>query len=169
MQEPIAFENQAVDSAVSNSDTLNDLSVTVLHNSCRQRKRVDGITHPGWNSLYEFYVNIRRHVRKRLNMTTMTTGGCRSRTASTLPKDLLKESNPMLSPSRKTSETFFGILPRFVKNLLESEILVCSAAQGRKLHWVTSSFGSIISLHIVQSTWHKFFPERLRRELFDSQ
>jgi len=39
----------------------------------------------------------------------------------------------------------FRIFPRLLKNLLEIEIFVWSARLGQKLHWVSSSFASIIS------------------------
>ena len=54
----------------------------------------------------------------------------------------------------------FGILPRFLKNLLESEKLVCMARMKTAL--VSSSFGSFISRHrfprhLATSIWNTVF------------
>ena len=50
----------------------------------------------------------------------------------------------------------FGILPTFLKNLLESEIASVVLRPRRKPHWVTFRISSIISRHLFQGTWqHK--------------
>jgi len=45
----------------------------------------------------------------------------------------------------------FDILPRFLKNLLESEIWFVVLRPGRKPHWVSFCFGSIISQHFFKA------------------
>jgi len=51
----------------------------------------------------------------------------------------------MLSQVDKTCADVFGVLPRFLKNLLESEIWSVVLRPGRKPHWISFSLDSIIS------------------------
>jgi len=57
---------------------------------------------------------------------TAVTGGCQHRNHATLPKVFHEEPGRMLSWSRQNMwRRLISILPRFLKNLLESEI-ICS-------------------------------------------
>ena len=64
------------------------------------------------------------------------------------PKLFTRNPIPCFLEVDKTCVDVFGILPRFLKNLLESEIWFVVLRLGRKPHWVSFSFGSIISRHL---------------------
>ena len=90
-----------------------------------------------------------QHGRKLLRRTKVTwrpvTGGCQHHS-------LLPQHSPKLSTRNlivcflevdKTCVNVFGIRPRFLKNLLESEIYVCGAMSTIKIALVSFSFRGI--------------------------
>ena len=67
---------------------------------------------------------------------------------------------------RPSSVDVFGMLPRFLENLLEIENLICTGIlPGRKPYWVSPSSGSIISPHLFSTHLAYAFRGRLRREM----
>jgi len=49
----------------------------------------------------------------------------------------------------KTRVDIYGIFPRFLENLLESENMLCRATARKKAQWVLSSLASVISRHLL--------------------
>jgi len=60
----------------------------------------------------------------------------------------LEERDRMFFEVDKRSADIFGIVPRFLEHLFQSEKLVCSATSPQK-NWTPSNLYSIISLHLV--------------------
>jgi len=78
--------------------------------------------------------------------------GRQHRVHSTLPKAFHKEPGRMLLEVDKVCEDVFSILPIFFKILLESEMWSVLLWPGRKPHWVSFRFDSIISR--TPFSWH---------------
>ena len=114
--------------------------------------------YPRWT----FVIQLRRHGNKRLSRNTMNwrsvTGGLQQRTPATLPKLFPKYPVVCFLEVDKTCVDPCSIIPKFLKNLLESESVVCNTTARTKPHWVWSSFGSILFASIfLQGTSHTLF------------
>ena len=142
-QHQVVCKKQAANPAASSSTRL------WLSNSCQLRTgavkphTLVRVLHPRWT------VVIWRHRqdRKLLSRNTLTwrpVTSHRHRTIATHTKGFPEGPGGLLSWGREKCVDIFGTLPRFLKNLLKSENLSVVLRKGRKRHWVSSSFGSII-------------------------
>ena len=120
-----------------------------------------GVQHQSWTVV----IYLRRHGHNFLNRNTVTWRQARGNSqhrSPTTPTELFTKNPAIYFPEvDKTCVCFFGMLPGFLENLLESGNFVCSATSATKT-----------AMGIIQLWFHYFrgiltctFPGRLSKEM----
>jgi len=110
-----------------------------------------------------------QHGLKLMCMKTVTwrpvTGSRQHRTPATFPKAFHQKPGRMLSRVQQNMCKRLWHAPRFLENLPVSKNWSVVLRLGRKQHWVSPNFCSIISRYLVSRHLAYTFPGRLRREM----